>query len=347
MKVTPFTGAAPSDSNPNEGRSVNAERLARATAVAQGQAPQAAPVSDDPQVAKAQNSIKKLKMRTQMSTDRHLAPEEPVAPAVEPAAPVEVAPNDVLDTTEQTEEATEETKPLSPQFAALAKQKRALQLKEQELLAKEKALETQSGDKMSLESYRARIKANALSVLMEEGVTYDQLTEQILASNQEGADLQALRAELKAELAAIKEEQTKSLSERDAASEKQVLSQIRKDTDALISQGDEYEMVREAGYAPKVVELIHKTWKNTGEYLEISEAATLIENELLEESLKYAKLKKVQSKLTPAQPEKTQPLQQERPNTKVMRTLTNRDGSSSNTMSKRERAIAAMEGRLK
>lgn len=333
--------------NPNEGNSAGPERMARAKAAALGQkAPETIP---DLQVERAQNSIKKIKMRTQVSPDRHLKLEEvPVTTEIAPPmveAPLEaVAPSDSLASTEPVVEVTEDTKPLSPQFAALAKQKRALQLKEQEILAREKVLETSSGDTKSLEEYRNRIKANALSVLMEEGVTYDQLTEQILASNQENPDLSSLKAEIKALKEGL-DNQSKTMTDREVQAEQQVLAQIGRDVTSLISQGDDYEMTREAGYGQKVVELIHRTFKEKGEYLDTSEAAALIEKELLEEALKFANLKKVQNRLKP--PAQTQTVQPDRPGTKTMRTLTNRDGSSSTSMSKRERAIAAMEGRLK
>jgi hypothetical protein len=284
-------------------------------------------------------------MKTQVSPDRHnliqeAAPEAVAQPAVTPDVAVTAEP----DTIESAPAATEETKPLSPQFAALAKQRREIQLERQKLDA-EKAALTTSADK-SLTEYRERIKANALSVLMEEGVTYDQLTEQILASNQGSEDVSQLKAEIKAIKESL-ENQTKSLSEKDQLTEKRVLAQTQRDVDALVAEGDDYEMIREAGYAPKVVELIHRTYKETGEILDNKEAANLIEAELLEESLKFARIKKVQSQLNPVSTGQRPPLKQEQAGTKLMRTLTNRDGASTTSMSKRERAIAAMEGRLK
>lgn len=346
MKVSPMAPGATPIVNPNDGLSADPGRLAKAKAIAMGEA---APVRElphptlDAQVERAQNSIKRLKMRTQMSSDRHIEPllaaEQPIEAAVAPEI-------DKVAITEQTTVASDDTKPLSPQFAALAKQKRALQLKEQELLAKEKALSSPETMTKGLEDYRARIKANALKVLQEEGVTYDQLTEQILASGSGNEDYLALKAELKS----LKEDVNKTLTDRDTQAETQVLSQIRKDVDRLIATGDDYEMIREAGYGPKVVELIHRVWKKEGEIMTEQEAAGLIETELLEESLKFARIKKVQSQLnpTPAPIVQTQqPVTQDRPNSKIMRTLTNRDGSSAISLSKRERAIAAMEGRLK
>lgn len=364
MKITPVAGSQ-APTTPLDGATVNPSRLARAKAIAEGKNPEEIvqdTASPDPQAF--QHPLKRIKLRTQVSPDRHLRPEEQ-APSPEQAAPEGVAPQsapaldaapattdpqaplqrDTLDPNESTQAVSEETKPLSPQFAALAKQKRALQLKEQELLAKEKALEGTTHSQKALEEYRARIKANALRVLQEEGVTYDQLTEQILASSHENADLSGIRSELQA-LTQSLEEQKKSMTESEARAEKQVLAQLQRDADHLISQGDDYEMIREAGYSEKVVELIHKTFKATGEYLDVKEAANLIENELLEDFLKFSKIKKVQSRMNPATPSQTQPVQTDRGANRPMRTLTNRDGSSSATMSKRERAIAAMEGRL-
>lgn len=344
MKISPIASGATPTINPNEGVTASPDKLERAKAIAAGEDPSKV-TNIDKQADRAMNSIKKIKMRTQQSTNRH---ETPVEAPAEPVETQETAPvGDKTDTTEQTPVASEATKPLSPRFAALAKQKREIQLERQKLDADKAALATQSGNTKSLEEYRAKLKANALSVLLEEGVTYDQLTEQILAQNQNGTDLSALRAELKAEIKSELEAQNKLLADRDVASENQVRAQIKRNVDQLVAQGDDFEMIREAGYSHKVVELIDNIWKKEGLLLDESEAATIIENELLEDSLKWAKIKKVQSRLAPPQTEKPQPVSQDRPGTKIMRTLTNRDGASSVSMSKRERAIAAMEGRLK
>lgn len=252
---------------------------------------------------------------------------------------------DTLANDEQADAATEDTRPLSPQFAALAKQKRELQRKEKELLAKEVALESHAGDRKALDEFRARLKADALKVLKEEGVSCDQLVGQVLASN-ESAGTSGIRAEIQA----LKDElemRNQDLSRKNVEAEKQVLKQIWREAERLVSRGDDYEMVREAGYVPKIVELIYRTFKKSGEFLDVSEAADMIEQELLEQGLRFAKLKKVQSRMNPAHAEQRQAVQRDRPGTKVMRTLKNSDGGSSLSLGKRERAIAAMEGRLK
>jgi hypothetical protein len=237
---------------------------------------------------------------------------------------------------------TEATVPLSPQFAALARHKRALQVKERELALREEALKTASPPQG--EDVLAKLKANPLSVLQEAGVTYDQLTEAIL-SNQSGSnpDLNALKMELKA----LKEELKTELSQRDTQAEQQVLREIRREAENLTRSGEEFEAIREARAVPQVVELIHRTWKKTGEVLSTEEAAQLVENQLIEEALPFARIKKVQSKLTPIQEANQQiVVAPPRAGVKVMKTLTNRD-SAYPTLDKRTRAIMAMQGTLK
>lgn len=342
MKIAPVTGAA-RVVNPNEGTATSSDKLARAKAVAAGHEP-APVVQTDPQVLQVQESQRKrIKMTTQRSPDRHsqAAQVEPVAQqTVEPTA---AAPGDTLDSTEPVKPTSDGTKPLDPQFVALAKQKREIQLAQKALDDAKSAFETEKQGLLNGYVSKESLKSSALKTLLAEGVTYDQLTEEILASGQENADLSAIRAEIKA----LKEGFDTQLTERDAQTEKQVLAQIRNDVDQLIATGDDYETVREAGYAPKVVELIHRVYKDEGKMLEITEAASLIEREALADALKWAKIKKVQKQLNPAPTQQTTPVQQDKPGTKIMRTLTNRDGASSASMNRRERAIAAAEGRLK
>jgi hypothetical protein len=337
MKVSPIAASgAATVANSDVGHSAGAERRERAVAVIEGRAPEAqtasAPV--DPQVQQVQNSIKKIKMRTQQSTNRHEAPVENV----------EVTPEStVLASTEQAPAVAEATQPLSPQFAALAKAKRSLQAKEREIAAREAALSAPA-DTTSVVRSKEQIQADLLSDLREGRVSYDDLTQAIMSQDGGNSGIAELRAEIKA----LKEGFDQNLSQRDQVAEQQVLTQIRSEVDQMVANGDEYEAVRQAGYQPKVVELIHKVFKKEGVIMDSAEAAALIENELIEQAMPYVQLKKVQSRLTPAEAaQQQQPAKQSGPNTKIMRTLTNRDGTSSISMSKRDRAIAAMEGRLK
>jgi hypothetical protein len=317
------------------GRSASPTRMEAAKAVAEGRQP-----APDRQVERAQNDLKRIKMHTQRSVWRDGNPNE--VDALDDNAPT---PSDINDTVETTVAVPEETRPLSPQFAALAKAKRELQVKESSLLAREKALADQGLGKPTQEALIAKLKADPLSVLQEHGVTYDQLTEAILSNQSErNPTVLKLEEEIKAIKAGL-EGRDKSQVDRDNAQKQQVLTQMANDADKIIAQGDEYEMVRETGSRPDVIRLIEETFDKTGEVLDVEEALQLVENELIEESLKIARIKKIQGRLTPAPQAETQtkPIN---PNVRIMRTLTNRDGASVPSSAK-ERAIAAFHGRNK
>jgi hypothetical protein len=327
MKITPMgqgSGAAGVMAQPS-GQTVSPDRKAAAKQAFLGQTPTKVSESDnyvDPQVAHQRQNVRSIRMRTNASPDR----------AYEQQLEAQVA-DPATQTTEQTAE-VEVTKPLSPQFAALAKQRRALQVKEGELAKREQELSGKHPQGID----PAALKANPLKVLLESGVTYDQLTQSIL-SNQSGID-PAIN-ELKAEIKALKEGVDKNLSERDQQAEQQVLAELKRETDKLTATGDEFEMIRATRSQSKVTELIHRIWKQSGEVLDVTEAAQLIENELVNDNLKIASLGKMRAKLSPQEQQMAagQPRGQ-------MRSLSNRD-TARPVLDKRARAIAAALGQLR
>ncbi len=262
--------------------------------------------------------IRALRMNTNATPGRVDGQELSIPDAVDPAKAVDEA-----------------TQPLSPQFAALAKQRRALQVKEREIADREKALTERSptqGDAVD----RARLKADPLGVLLEAGVTYEQLTEAVLANNSGATpEIQALKAQLKA----LEEGVDKKLTDRDSQQEQQALAEMRKEALQLVAEGDDFELVRETKSVPDVLKLIEQTYRKTGEVLDVREALRLVEEELVKDIMPLANLSKVQGQLAPRP---AQPQQQQR----QIRTLTNRD-TASVPMSAKARALAAFNGTLK
>ncbi len=181
----------------------------------------------------------------------------------------------------------------------------------------------------------ARLKSEPLSVLLEAGVTYDQLTEAILA-NQGDSKVSALEAKI----SALEQGIDKKLSDREVQAEQQVLAEMRKEAERLIVS-DDFELVRETKSVPDVMSLIERTYRETGEVLEVTDALKLVEDELFSRNQKLAGLKKMQSLFKPAE---HIPVQQK--STPGMRTLTNRD-TASIPMSPKARALAAFRGELK
>lgn len=325
MKITPLAAGASSGQSLAPETSVSPSRREAAKQAFLGESPANISPSDthvDPQVKRMEENKRKIKMKTNASPERYEH---------------ELAPESVIpDKIEETKPPDEVTQPISPQFAALAKQRRAIQVKEMEIAAREKALaESKPSDGIDLV---AKLKADPLGVLQEAGVTYEQLTEAIL-SGQSGVnpELQALKAKIDA----LEKGLDTKLTERDSQAEQQVLAEMRRETDRLVAEGDDFEMIREMRKQPAVTELIHRTWKQTGEILDVAEAAGFVEKQLVDDYSKLARLKKIQGQLAPAPVPVQQPQGQ-----RQMRTLTNRD-TASVPMSAKARAIAAFHGTLK
>lgn len=243
----------------------------------------------------------------------------------------QTAPQLSIPDANETKAVPEATEPLSPQFAELAKRRRALQVKERELSDREKAFSSQSqgSDKIDL----AQLKSEPLKVLLDAGVTYDQLTEAILA-DRSGNETRALKTEIES----LKQEIDKKFVDKETQAEQQVLAEMRREAKKLTAEGETFELVRATRSVPDVMELIERTYRTTGEVLEVTEACQLVEDALLDRYSQLANLKKIQSRFAP-------PVQQ-LPQRQGMRTLTNKD-TASIPLTAKQRALAAFHGTLK
>ena len=333
MKISPIaSGGVPGvDLGAVSTERTSPDRIEAAKAVARGETPnRETPV--DRQAERAMDSIKKIKMRTNRTVNRFEGQQSEALP-VEQLAP-QVQESAISAESEQAQ-GSEVTKPLSPQFAALAKQKRALQL-ERAKLEQEKA-ELAKGGTDAPQAVLSRLKADPLSVLSEAGVTYDDLAKAITNGPSVNPEVQALKAEVEA----LKTGIDTKLSERDQLAERQALAEMRREADKLVQGSDAYEMIKATNSTPKVTELIHRVYKQSGEVMDVSEALELVENDLLEQNLKLASIPKIRNRLAPQ--EQTQQLQQ-RPQQRQMTTLTNRDAASP-LLDRRSRALAAFWGK--
>ncbi len=278
----------------------------------------------DPQAQRIE-SVRSLKMQTNAT------------PGL-PAAPIEAAPELLEEKKEdelETPAAVEATEPLSPQFAALAKQRRALQQERRAFEDERKAFEAKSQGSDLIP--KSRIQQETLKVLEESGVTYDMLTEAIL-NGQGNSELNALKSEIKA----LKEGVDKRFTEQNTQAEQQVLSEMKREAERLIEGNDDFELVKATESIPDVMKLIERTYRETGEVLDVNDALKLVEDELFNRNQKLLGLKKMQGLFNkqaapiPAQPERAPGI----------RTLTNQL-TASIPMSRRERALAAAYGTLK
>lgn len=150
------------------------------------------------------------------------------------------------------------------------------------------------------------------------------------------AEIKAAREEAKALRDAQEQGQQQSY--------KQAVAQIRAEAGKLVFTDPAYEMIKATNSVGDVVELIEETFKADGQLLSVEEACQAVEDHLLEEAMKLTKVKKLQQRLAaPAAPQK-QVTKNEQPQP-TSKTLTN-TMSAQRPMSARERAIAAMQGKL-
>ncbi len=352
----------------------NSEARTRAISIARGENPAINVTSADPALDAAvaaellKDQPKPIRRRTNFTTP---AQPDPSFPQAQQEAPIEtptVSHEDLQNvaqptptvperpvgsqdeqakvSTQGTQTAAEETKPLSPQFAALQRQRRALQVKEREIQAREKALSEAAAQPKgpTAEEIRARLKQEPLSVLQEAGVTYDQLTEAILADK---SGLNPELFKLREEIKALKEGFDKNLSDRDAQAETAALAEMQREASRLAQSDPNFELVQATGSVPEVVDLIKRTWKETGEVMDVREAMQLVEDFRVTETLERAKTKKLQSKLAPKPTAPAvAPKAPQQPQAPAMRTLTNRD-TSTVPLTRKERAMQAFHGQLK
>lgn len=244
--------------------------------------------------------------------------------------------------------------PLSAHYAILARKEKAIRQRDQQLKAREAAIKAQedaakltpptpSFDQSKFVD-KERLTQDPFAVLSELGLSYDQLTE--LAMNapkpEQLAVLNEMKA-LKAEIAAMKGETKKSFEQQAQEQRNQAITQIRNEVKHLITNDVQFETIKATDSIDDVVSLIEKVYDKDGILLSVEEAAQQVEDYLIDEAIKIAKLSKIQQRLQPKPAEVKTPTDAEK---QPLKTLTN-SIASSRQLSARERALLAFENKLK
>ncbi len=331
MKINPIAQSlGTTHGSADVGRTADPVKLERARAIARGEK---VPEQTEAPPERTERDIRKLRMRTNFSTNR----DEPITEPVESKE----SPNSTDSLTESSKStpdepgAVEATQPLSHRDVAFAKAKRASQLREAALDKREAELKEREGT-MSSADLIAKLKSSPMSVLQEHGVTYDQLTEAILNGNPSNPEIQ----ELKAKIEALEKGVETKFQTREQQAEESALTEMLYEAEALAKEGEDYEMIRSEDAFDDVLRHIHITYKQTGRVLDVADAMNHIENKLLARAEKLASINKVRNKMVPPPSEPLQPQQ------RGMRTLTARD-SAAPVSDRRARAMAAFSGTLK
>jgi hypothetical protein len=273
--------------------------------------------------------------------------------------PASVESSEPKAATEAKSESEDPEQPLSKQYAIIARKEKAIRAKMQELKAKEAEL---AGREQSLRSQPQaqldeskfialeKLQGDPIATLLRAGITYDQITQMVMNQPQIDPATKVMIEEMKAEIKALKGEQessNKKYVDQQQQAYQQAVKQIRLEANQLVNSDPAYETIKETGSVSDVVELIEETFKADGILLSVEEAAREVEEYLVEQAAKLAKLKKIQQRLAPPKqeaPKSQEPKQQ--PQQAQMKTLTNAVGST-RQLSAKERAILAFNGELK
>lgn len=184
------------------------------------------------------------------------------------------------------------------------------------------------------------------------GMTWDDFAKIATAApTAEQQELNALRKEI-AELRDGQKQTQESINDQQKKAYDQAIKQVSREVESLIKTNDAFEMIKSTKNEAAVTALIELTYKEEGTLMSVEEACQEVENYLVDETLARLDNKKIKSRLEQQSAQQQQTQQTTTPvlETKPKATLTNDLSSSSTTLTakqKRERAIAAFQGRLK
>lgn len=298
---------------------------------------QSSPVANPSQVAIEELSAIKAPSEGQNNTSEDTSPEKKAA------------------SSEAEKQPAKDEAPLSAQYAQLARKEKALRAKVQEIKAQEATFKAQEEQNKSLqeriaklESLEKKLSEDPFSVLLDRGITYDQLTQRALnAPSPEEVVAKSNYDKLQAQIAKIQEAQENSaklFAEQQTQQYNQAVNQIRGQAKQLIESDANFETVKETNSIEDVVDLIKQTFEKDGVLMTVEEAALAVEEHLVEEAMKLARLSKIQQRMKPAtQP--SAPKQPDETKQQPTKTLTNAV-TSSRALTSKERAILAFNGKL-
>lgn len=347
MKITPVTGpgAIPDTSTPEHVRTAKAiEAFNKGQSSYDKPAPTQGQAQEHP-VANANN----------------ISPEEISAVRTQAPEQTEESNSDASISTETAEPAKPEIKDpeAEKRFQQIAKQERALRAKihqantelkrrEEALKAREAALQQPQAPDLSEYVPKSRLKEDALTILEEVGVDWDNLTNQ--AVQRQPTDPRVTNALQKAISRIDQLEQElktgqKTAQEQQQAQYQAALKQIKADAKQLVYTDPEFETVKAMNAVNDVVELIEKTFAEDGVVMSVEDAAKEVESYLVDEAMKITQIDKIKKRMAASKAselktdEKKPQTEQKQP----MKTLTNAT-SATRKMSARERAVARANG---
>lgn len=215
--------------------------------------------------------------------------QEPVAPKQEMH---ENTPNvDPIKTPEVTGDGS-----IAERLALLARKEKAFSSRLLDLKAQEAAIKARETDGQFIP--KQKLIEDPFSVLKDNGLTYDQLTEKLLAQN--GGIQDPVILELQSQVKELREqllEQKSSVESKEKQSYEQAVDVQRKAVTSLIESDQQFELIKATNSVEDVVQKIVDTFKKDNVLLTPMQAAQEIENLLTEEAFKLASVNKIKARL--------------------------------------------------
>jgi hypothetical protein len=347
MKLTPVAGPLPP---PTINETARREKMMTAfnkSAEAQKAQAQPQPQSQETSVANpnkiSPEELSAIRPKSQDVDNLAQTEDTPVQPEVEQPAPK-----------------VERDPALSRQFAQLAKQERQLRAKAQqqeqqikareaELAAKEEAIKAREQEYTQGYISKDQLKQDTLRILADSGVSYDELTQQILNQRDTDPRVESYMKRLEAKIADLEAKAKQSESQAQESQQqayKAAIKQIETDIRQLVANDPSYEVIKSTRSIPDVVELIEEVYKKDGIVMSVEEACNEVEKYLSDEAMKLTRIGKIKRQLEQAgQPKPTQTAKVQQTQNQ-MKTLTNA-AASTRKLSAKERAILAFRNELK
>lgn len=359
MKITPVVGAGavPPNGTPESVRTAKAVAAFQKGASSYDKAP-AANQQPEAKVVQNQNSIGVEELGAVMQPGQSGAEEE-VVETQELASPeADIVDEEVIPKPAEKKVETADSR----RYADLARREKAIRIKaqqqEQSMKAREAAMAAREAEltgkasEYSPDKYldRSKLKRDPLQALAEAGVTYEELTQQILNQGNRDprtdAHIEELRNEIKA-LRQANEETKQSMTQKQTADYNAAVKQIEVDVKNLVKMDPYFETIKSTNSMSDVVELITATYEKDGVLLSVEDAAKEVEDYLVDEAMKLTRIGKIKQRLAASTTAKVSQEQTPAPKKQTqMKTLTNA-ASTTRQLSAKERAILAFRGELK
>lgn len=254
----------------------------------------------------------------------------------------------------------EDTSPQdSVRIAALIRKEKQLLKRARELAAREaKISEVQSQYKPWQEAADLA-KQNKLEAIRKLGISYDDLTQQVLNNGNLPPEVIAQQKAseiVKLELESYRQEQQKLQMENQRLQYQQALKNIDAEVQAFVNSSDKYPLVKNAEAYNDVTRFIESEFHKTGKVLTIAEATDKWHSEIKEGFVELAKslpIEELRSLLASFEPPAPPPEVPNPPKSQPITTLTHKATTNAPTarpltnQEKRQRAIDAFYGRLK